>query len=107
MDLKLKKLYQIEPDTKTEKLLEELIEQVQAINNYIQDPNYDNMYQALLEWIDTGIVLGQLALVKHDFYTAEILSMAREKVHKSIMLLERMKSESRTYEDVRREYERY
>ncbi len=77
MNNTLRQLYNIEPNQKINKLLEELQEQTDAIKDYIISSTDENMTKAIEEYIDTGAVLLQLAIVKHNIQLEEVEDTAR------------------------------
>jgi len=102
METKLKQIYQIETDTKLDKLTEERREFNREYRLYMEDQTDENMHNMILELIDVIIVVLQLAVCKHGMYMAEIRSMAREKVHTSMKVLELMKKRHIGYNKARR-----
>jgi hypothetical protein len=77
MNNTLRQLYNIEPNQKINKLLEELQEQTDAIKDYVINETDENMIRAIEEYIDTGAVLLQLAIIKHDIQLEEVKSMVQ------------------------------
>ncbi len=104
MDNKLIQIYNIEPETKLYKLLDENAELTEAVNNYISNQTDANMIHTINELIDTACVLFQLAIVKHGMNMDEIKAMWNEIVNRNVMIAKEMKSEGRTYKEVREVY---
>ena len=104
MDNKLIQIYNIEPETKLYKLLDENTELTEAVNNYINEQTDANMIHTINELIDTACVLFQLSIVKHGMNMDEIKAMWNEIVNRNVMIAKEMKSEGRTYKEVREMY---
>ena len=101
METKIKRLYQIEPESKHNKLLEELNEVSVEVKNYINSPTDENMELLLNELIDLNVVALQLAMCRNMYCMAEIWAMAKEKVNISINVLEVMKKRKVGYKAAR------
>ena len=102
METKLNIIYKIEPESKHNKLLEELNELTVDIKKYIKEPSDDNMELALGEYIDLGIVLLQLAIVRHRQNIAEIWSTAIQKVNTGVIISKLMKKRKIGYKAARK-----
>ena len=101
MQNKIKRIYNIEPEKKLNKLFEEVEELAKAVKNYIADPTDKNMNLALGELIDVGIVLFQLAFIKHGYYIAEIYGMAVKKIDLNVSIYKTMVRDKIGYKEAR------
>lgn len=99
MEDKLIKVYYIEPEKKLDKLTEEMSEQEEAYENYIKT---GEILPLIDEWIDFGIVLLGLAIVKHGFKLAEILARFKYKVNRSLMIKSEMEKTGKSYKEIRK-----
>jgi len=98
----LRQIHNIEPDKKLNKLLEELGELTKAIWKYILDPTEENMIRVIEEWIDTGSVLLQVAIVKHDIQTEEVKATADSILKQTLRVCHLMQESGVSYEVARK-----
>lgn len=102
METKLNIIYKIEPESKHNKLLEELNEVSVEVKNYINNPTDENMELMLNEIIDLNIVALQLAVVRNRFSVAEIWSTAIQKVNTGVIISKLMKKRKIGYKAARK-----
>lgn len=102
METKLKQIYQIETESKHNKLLEELNELTVEVKKYIKDPTEDSIRLVIDELVDVFVVVAQLALCKHSVYLAEIKAVAREKINLNVCIGKTMKRLRIVYKDARK-----
>jgi phosphoribosyl-ATP pyrophosphohydrolase len=101
MEQDLIKIYQIESDTKLDKLTEELQEFIVEYKSYRNNPTTDNMDNLISELIDLNIVVLQLAIVKHGYRLAEIYARLRNKVNLTVSIGKLILNEGIDYKTAR------
>lgn len=99
MENKIILVHDIEPETKLNKLDEELDELYIAFKLY---KNNNNILPLLRELADVCIIILGIAIVKHGLNIKEFKSIVDEKLNRSLRIKKRMKEEGKTYDQVRR-----
>lgn len=102
MNNTLIQLYNIEPHKKLDKLDEEDYELSIEICKYIHEPTKENIRNTILEWIDTGSVLLQLAKVDHGISVEEVEGMAKSTLKTSLRIANLMKETKVDYQTARK-----
>ena len=99
MENKLIQVYQIEPETKHKKLLEELDELNVAARQYRKS---GNIYPVLKELADVSIIILGIAIYKHSVTLSEFKYIVNDKLGRSIRIKRKMKVTGKTYDQIRR-----
>jgi len=97
---KLIQVHYINPDTKLDKLKEEIQELIQSIDEY---QNNADIYPVLEELADVCICTLGIAIVKHGVNTEEFKAILDNKLNRSIRIKKIMKETGKSYEEVRQD----
>ncbi len=96
---KLIQVYYIDPDTKLDKLDEEVTELEESIQEYRLN---NDIKPVLNELVDCLVIVLGIAIVKHSVNIKEFKSMLDYKLNRSIRIKKIMKETGKSYEEVRK-----
>ena len=99
MQEQLNQIYQIEPETKLNKLDKKLKELQHAVQEY---RNTGDIYPVLEEVADCLIIILGIFIVKHSGYIREFMIIVERKIKRSLKIKRIMKRENKTYDEIRR-----
>jgi NTP pyrophosphatase (non-canonical NTP hydrolase) len=85
--------------TQNEKLIEELDELVEAIEEYLI---YGEIEPVIKEVIDVMIVSSQIAIVKGGMNTEQIKAILHQKIDRTLEIIAEMQKTGKSYENIRK-----
>ena len=90
------------------KLQEEAEEFLESATNYAEMLHYGTIDvgtvdDLISEYVDITILFEQMMII-HNVDQLEILKVRNRKIDRTLKIIERMKKENKTYEEIRKEY---
>ena len=93
------------PQAQSIKLKEEFLEFLYEYNNFINNPDLDNITRLLEELQDFSNVLEGIAIVEYGLNMDEFKGYKRNKLVRTLKIIQKCIAEEREYEDVRKEFD--
>ena len=93
------------PEAQRLKLKEEFLEFFYEYNNFFNAPNTDNITRLLEELQDFSNILEGIAIVEYGINMDEFRGYKRNKLVRTLKIIQKCIAEEREYEDVRKEFD--